>query len=156
VPNAGGAKVWWDGAVVFDGPVDGGANVHFGGYVEFGSGTYWQVDAGTEVDFDWVGFGDASDFPAPPINPGDFDENNRVDAADLAAWKARFGLAAGAVHADGDADSDLDVDGADFLLWQQDLGIGSPAPVPEPAPLPLLLIAAALLTQPRRRHPLVT
>jgi hypothetical protein len=63
IPNAGGAKVWWDGQIVFDGPVDGGGNVFQGGYIEFGSGTYWQTTAGTEVDFDWVGFGDVFDFP---------------------------------------------------------------------------------------------
>jgi len=152
VPNAGGAKVWWDGAVVFDGPVDGSANVSFGGYVEFGSGTYWQVDAGTMVDFDWVGFGDVNDFPVTPANAADFDEDGVVDAADLAAWKSGFGTTASATHLQGDADADLDVDGGDFLVWQQQLGagVGVAAAAPEPSSLLLLALTAPLLMNRRR------
>jgi len=150
-PNAGGAKVWWDGAVVFDGPVDGGANVSFGGYIEFGSGTYWQVDAGTTVDFDWVGFGDVNDFPVPPLNPADFDEDGDVDSADLAEWQTGFGTAGTAVHMDGDADGDQDVDGADFLVWQRQLGVSVAAAVPEPPPVMLLAMTAPLLIDRRCR-----
>jgi len=51
--------------------------------------------------------------------PTDFNHNNAVDAADLAAWRASFGSGAGA-----DADGDGDSDGADFLAWQRDLGTG--------------------------------
>jgi len=58
----GTAQVWWDGAIVFDGQVP--VTQDFNGYVEFGSGTYWQTDAGTTLDFDWVGVGNASDLPA--------------------------------------------------------------------------------------------
>jgi len=136
VPNAGGAKVWWDGSFVFDGPVDGGANVSVGGYIEFGSGCYWQVDAGTAVDFDWVGFGDVNDFPAPPAAAADFDEDGDVDGSDLTEWTGSFGLPSGAMHSDGDSDADGDVDGADFLVWQQQLGGGAgAAAVPEPTAL---------------------
>jgi len=51
----GKAKVWWDGALVVDGLVTDSPN--YDGYVEFGSGTYWQTTAHTVVDFDWVGSG---------------------------------------------------------------------------------------------------
>jgi hypothetical protein len=55
--NNGTAQVWWDGAFVVDGMVP--TTMSFDGYVEFGSGTYWQTTAATTVDFDWVGYGDA-------------------------------------------------------------------------------------------------
>lgn len=56
--NDGTAQVWWDGAFVVDGLVP--ITPSFDGYVEFGSGTYWQTTAATTIDFDWVGYGDAS------------------------------------------------------------------------------------------------
>lgn len=67
---------------------------------------------------------------------GDFDGNGFVDANDLndpvKGWKARFGV---------------DLDGDDFLVWQQNLGAGTPpaavAAVPEPATALLALLAAA-------------
>jgi len=59
--NNGTAQVWWDGALVVDGAVP--VTPSFDGYVEFGSGTYWQTTAATTVDFDWVGFGDANVLP---------------------------------------------------------------------------------------------
>jgi hypothetical protein len=56
----GQVKLWWDGSVLFDGlaPL---VNT-FDGYVEWGSGS-WQFDASDTIDFDWVGYGDASDLP---------------------------------------------------------------------------------------------
>jgi hypothetical protein len=127
----GTAKIWWDGAVAFDGLAPTTPNLD--GYVEFGSGTYWQTNARTTVDFDWVGSGDLTDLP---LN-ADFDEDGDVDAADLAAWKSGFGDVTGAPHQDGDADGDADVDGADFLLWQRQLGSAAKpaatAAVPEPS-----------------------
>ena len=58
--KSGLTRLWWDGHLVFDGiaPAVIGAD----GYMEWGSGA-WQYHATTTVDFDWVGFGDASDQP---------------------------------------------------------------------------------------------
>jgi hypothetical protein len=61
------ARVIWDGVTVFDGPVPADEPA-VGGYVEFGSGTYWETTAGTKVDFDWVGWGVASDLPRPTLS----------------------------------------------------------------------------------------
>jgi hypothetical protein len=83
--NDGTAQVWWDGAMVLDGPVPAAPN--FGDYVEFGSGTYWQTTAGTTVDFDWVGWGELTDLPVPPGVAGDYNNNGSVDAADYVLWR---------------------------------------------------------------------
>lgn len=56
--NDGTAQVWWDGAFVVDGIVP--ITPSFDAYVEFGSGTFWQTTAATTIDFDWVGYGDAT------------------------------------------------------------------------------------------------
>jgi len=77
---------------------------------------------------------------------GDFNTDGRVDAADLALWRA--GLSAtNAVRRQGDADGDRDVDGADFLAWQRSRGTNvtaspnsSAAPVPEPDSAALLAL----------------
>jgi len=61
------ARVIWDGVTVFDGTV-ATDDPQVGGYMEFGSGTYWETTAGTVVDFDWVGWGDASDLPQPTLS----------------------------------------------------------------------------------------
>ena len=142
IPTAGGAKVWWDGQVVFDGPVDGGGNVFQGGYIEFGSGCYWQTNAATEVHFDWVGFGDVNDFPVPP---GDYNGDGKVDAADYVVWRkdpASFGG-----------------DPAGYNTWRDNFGMMAGAgsgialgvgTVPEPATFGLLLVAALAGIAPRR------
>jgi hypothetical protein len=56
-----------------------------------------NLDAGLAADFDGSG--------------------GAVNAADLAAWRAAFGT-----NANADADGDGDSDGADFLVWQQQVG----------------------------------
>jgi hypothetical protein len=71
--------------------------------------------------------------------PGDFDGDGDVDGVDLThptlGWKARFGN---------------DLSGADFLVWQRNLGAGAPAAgaaasVPEPRGAVLIVLAAASL-----------
>lgn len=79
----------------------------------------------------------------------DFDEDNDVDIVDLNTWQAGYGITSTAVHGDGDADGERNVLGSDFLLWQQQLGFGSPispaAQVPEPRGTLMCLAMLALL-----------
>jgi uncharacterized protein YkwD len=74
---------------------------------------------------------------------GDVNNDKRVDAVDLTAWKNNFG-AQQAVLNQGDADRDADVDGADFLQWQQMSGFNL-ATAAMPAPEPNSLVAAGIL-----------
>jgi T5SS/PEP-CTERM-associated repeat protein len=87
----------------------------------------------------------------------DFDSNGVVNAADLALWKTGFGTATGAMKTDGDADKDGDTDGADFLIWQRQLGssllaTATAAVVPEPATFGLASVLVGVLCL-RRRGP---
>jgi hypothetical protein len=79
-----------------------------------------------------------TDFTVEVVGPGidgDFNGDGFVDAADLndpvLGWKARFGV---------------DLDGDDFLVWQRNLGAGTPpatvaaAAVPEPTTALLALM----------------
>ncbi len=71
----------------------------------------------------------------------DFNEDGKVDGADLTVWQGAFNSTAA-----GDADGDLDSDGADFLLWQQQLGSGlavsAAAAIPEPSAALLATLGA--------------
>jgi hypothetical protein len=91
-----------------------------------------------------------------PAFASDFDNNGRVDGADLALWKTGFGKTTGATAGDGDADHDGDVDGADFMVWQRELGGGAATAnagaVPEPtSALLMALTVAGALAMHRRR-----
>lgn len=88
---------------------------------------------------------------AGTVLPGDFNGDSLVDAADLAEWKADFG-----VNDSSDADGDGDTDGADFLAWQRQLGAtASVASTAETVPEPTgaLLVALSMLAYRRRRTP---
>ncbi len=91
-----------------------------------------------------------SDFTVEVVTPsldGDFDGNGFVDAADMndpvLGWKARFGT---------------DLDGDDFLVWQRNLGAGTPpattaaAAVPEPSTALLALMGVAGAVRISRRR----
>jgi hypothetical protein len=71
--------------------------------------------------------------------PGDFDFDSDVDGADLAEWRAAFG-----VTEVGDADDDVDSDGEDFLIWQRQLGmsnaLAAAVAIPEPATALMLIL----------------
>jgi hypothetical protein len=81
--------------------------------------------------------------------PGDFNHDNKVDHLDLAKWKNDFGAGAGS-----DADNDNDSDGADFLIWQRNLGQTAATPaagsVPEPAALGLWAVSLVALIARKR------
>jgi len=98
--------------------------------------------------FTWVDFANPL---SPPTLPGDFNNDQQVDGADLTVWKGAFGATAAA-----DADGDGDSDGADFLAWQRNLGAGVPAvaaagAVPEPNSAALILAGVAALAATRKR-----
>jgi hypothetical protein len=80
--------------------------------------------------------------PSPDLE-ADFNQDDSVDAIDLAQWRAGFGQPTGATNLQGDADGDQDVDGADFLMWQRqhgnasDTGLGA---IAEPSSLALAVL----------------
>jgi hypothetical protein len=86
---------------------------------------------------------------APTPDPAaDFNQDTRIDAADLGHWKAGFGLTTSATTLDGDADGDRDVDGADLLIWQTQLGnaAGPMSAIPEPSTFKLIAAFIAILS----------
>jgi hypothetical protein len=79
----------------------------------------------------------------------DFNGSTVVDGADLATWRTGFGSTSGA-FASGNLDVDGDTDGADFLLWQRQLGThalstAAGQAVPEPSSAALLALALTVI-----------
>jgi len=88
----------------------------------------------------------------PPSLSADFNDDLKVDAADLNIWSGTFGGAA--TGATGDANGDGRADGLDFLTWQRQFGSGGGAPinpVPEPTGAGGCLVFAWMLL--RRNQP---
>lgn len=80
-----------------------------------------------------------------PALAADFNDDDRVDAADLAIWRSGFGGTDG-----GDANGDGRVDGADFLVWQREFNANAATTsalhaVPEPTGIALAGLALGLL-----------
>jgi hypothetical protein len=73
----------------------------------------------------------------------DFNGNTMVDGGDLGTWRTGFGSLSG-TFASGNLDGDADTDGADFLLWQNQLGthamVAASHATPEPAAAALAAI----------------
>jgi hypothetical protein len=88
---------------------------------------------------------------------GDFDLDRDVDNADMAAFRAGFGMSSGATYFQGDADLDGDVDGMDYLTVQRNFGAPNPLSginavgVPEPGSVVMTLTAIVGLPALRRR-----
>jgi hypothetical protein len=87
-----------------------------------------------------------------PIFSADFDDDGDVDLTDLKIWRNNFDL-----NQLGDANGDNISNGADFLLWQRQLGskptaVAAAGAVPEPATgLMAVLVAAGMLAASRKR-----
>lgn len=74
----------------------------------------------------------------------DFNRTGAVDEQDLSAWETAYGR-----YETADADHDGDSDGADFLVWQREVGSGSSvAPISRaiPEPSSMLLIVFSIGT----------
>jgi T5SS/PEP-CTERM-associated repeat protein len=85
----------------------------------------------------------------------DFNGDGVIDGADLAIWRANYGLMPASM-AMGDANGDGKVDGADYLIWSTTLGpvpvVPAVGAVPEPGAAGMALVAAALGWGARRRR----
>jgi hypothetical protein len=107
--------------------------------------TNWQFDE-LRIGTTWASV--TLDVTPPPPLAGDYDNNGKVEGADLVVWQGSFGMTGASLPADGDDDGD--VDGADFLTWQANLGAMTNPPgaaVPEPASswLAALVVSALLV-----------
>jgi hypothetical protein len=106
-----------------------------------------KLDAAALTDIGWS-------VVAPTYDAADFNHDHVVNSTDLGIWKPAFGLTSA-----GNADADSDTDGADFLLWQRQLGhttmaVPALAGVPEPSSAAMvawLVGSLALRTRRRRR-----
>jgi hypothetical protein len=89
------------------------------------------------------------DITLSPIVPGDYDNNGRVDGADLLVWHRGVNSST-ELAADGNQDGVVDAD--DLAIWQEQFGFGGSPPalapaVPEPRAAWLAAAAAAAVTR---------
>jgi hypothetical protein len=113
-------------------------NLILGGVTQV-AGTYGATGSGaTNINDEY--FAGMGMITVAPSIPGDFNHSGTVDGNDLTVWRGSFGSGNGA-----DADGDGDSDGADFLVWQRNLGqhnaLAVTATVPEPTAVMLLSVA---------------
>jgi hypothetical protein len=87
---------------------------------------------------------------------GDYNHDDKVDAADYAVWKSNFGTSS-QLAADGSRDSV--VNPADYVVWRDNLGLKYPATlglgngaVPEPTSPVLFVTTLSLFWSRARRH----
>jgi hypothetical protein len=91
----------------------------------------------------------------PNFLSADFNHDGQVNNTDLQTWKTNYGASSDNAH--GDATGDGKVDGADFLVWQRQLGqlpsgVGAAGAVPEPSAVVLGLMSLSLIAGLRRRE----
>jgi hypothetical protein len=113
-------------------------NVSFtgGGYANFSTTANVLNGANVKVDYKVTAVTYAADF----------NDDNKVDGADLAQWRGDFGAGNGS-----DANGDGRSDGRDFLVWQREFGSGATAAsVPEPTTYLAIVFAAPALRRGRR------
>jgi hypothetical protein len=127
--------------------------------------THWIIssffDIHTEVSFSggvsWSPASGAIHVEQAPdgSSPGDYNNDQVVDAGDYIIWRKTFGEVGAGLAADGDWSGK--VDDGDYRVWQENLGRTSAAPnspenaVPEPTiALQILIIALAALASRRR------
>jgi len=93
----------------------------------------------------------------PAFLPADFNDNGKVDFADLLILAQHYGTKTGAVHATGDANGDGAVNFDDVLILAQEYGQTgiSPdaSPVPEPAAVAALVVTGGFMGRRRRAAP---
>jgi hypothetical protein len=113
----------------------------------------FQIYVNKSTQAAWTGYIDNIRLVTTPTLDADFNDDTFVDAADLGIWKTAFPSTAGA-----DADGDGDTDGADFLVWQNQLGPagGGGTAVPEPSAAALTLTLTLMAVAKRRRRALAS
>jgi hypothetical protein len=91
--------------------------------------------------------------PEPLIMPGDYNQDDAVNAADYVLWRKTLGQdVARGTGADGDGNGTIEA--ADLAVWQAEYGTtrsGSGGAVPEPTTGSILLMLSVWLLVQRRR-----
>ena len=92
------------------------------------------------ADHDRLRRSQKSRLEVPEIFLADFNDDDSVNADDLAQWQGDYGQ-----NGQSDSDHDHDSDGRDFLAWQRGIGlIGNAAPVSHAVPEPTTICMSAL------------
>jgi hypothetical protein len=82
------------------------------------------------------------------FRPGDYNRDDRVDAADYDAWRASFGHVV-AAFSSADGNGDGSVDAADYVVWRNAVGqpaVGALTTATVPEPSTTALSCTGLLT----------
>ncbi len=145
---------FWHYGLGLGNPFAGGSWVDSGGGMSSRTLTDGDWDSWTfSPTFNFAAFAENPVAAAAPGPAADFNLDGKVDGADFLIWQRGFGIASGAMLAQGDADGNGTVDGNDLQLWSAEFGltaaVGSAsiagATVPEPSSIGLLLWGTCLL-----------
>jgi hypothetical protein len=63
----------------------------------------------------------------PPALPGDYNQNNNVDAGDYVLWRKTVGTTVAVPYRGADGNGDTSVNSADYVVWRQNFGDALPA-----------------------------